>query len=56
VDPELPLAPALASLLAGQGPCLWFQPQKLAEAVVAEFGFAAFCLRLQNLLSAQEIF
>jgi glycosyltransferase involved in cell wall biosynthesis len=55
VDPELPLAPPLASLLARQGRSLWFQPQKLAEAVVQEFGFAAFCLRLQALLRAQEI-
>jgi len=55
VDPELPLAPALASLLARQGRSLWFQPQKLAEAVVLEFGFEGFCLRLQALLCAQEI-
>jgi glycosyltransferase involved in cell wall biosynthesis len=55
VDPELPLAPSLASLLAGQGPALWFQPQKLAEAVAEEFGFAAFCQALQALLRAREI-
>lgn len=55
VDPRLPLAPALASLLAGQGDPLWFQRDALAREVAERFGFEAFCeqldaqLRMANL-------
>lgn len=54
IDPLLPLAPPLASLLAGQGESLWFQPSELAAAVTKEFGFQAFSLRLKTLLSNLE--
>ncbi len=54
VDPELPLAPALASLLAGQGEDLWFQPQVLASAVAESFGFEAFCRALEAQLALLE--
>ena len=55
VDPHLPLAPALASLLARQGEDLWFQPQALAQAVGEAFGFGAFCERLEAQLSTLEV-
>jgi glycosyltransferase involved in cell wall biosynthesis len=54
VDPELPLAPALASLLAGQGEDLWFQPEALASAVSQAFGFDAFCGALEVQLALLE--
>jgi len=47
VDPRLPLAPALASLLAGQGDPLWFQPQALAQEAAQHFGFDSFCRQLE---------
>ncbi|MCP9825029.1 glycosyltransferase family 4 protein [Synechococcus sp. EJ6-Ellesmere] len=55
VDPHLPLAPALASLLARQGEDLWFQPQALAQAVGEAFGFVAFCERLDAQLATLEV-
>lgn len=55
VDPHLPLAPALASLLARQGEDLWFQPQALAQAVGEAFGFGAFCERLDAELTSLEV-
>ena len=55
VDPHLPLAPALASLLARQGDDLWFQPQALAQAVGEAFGFRAFCERLDAQLATLEV-
>jgi glycosyltransferase involved in cell wall biosynthesis len=55
VDPHLPLAPALASLLARQGEDLWFQPQALAMAVGETFGFCAFCERLDAQLATLEV-
>ena len=54
VDPALPLAPPLHALLAGQGRALWFQPQALAEAVAARFGFPAFCRQLARQLASLE--
>jgi len=54
VDPELPLAPPLASLLAGQGEDLWFQPEALASAVGDAFGFEAFCSALDAQLALLE--
>ena len=54
VDPDLPLAPPLASLLAGQGEDLWFQPQVLASAVGDAFGFDAFCRSLEAQLAVLE--
>lgn len=55
VDPHLPLAPALASLLARQGEDLWFQPQVLAQAVGEAFGFGAFCEQLDAQLATLEV-
>ena len=55
VDPHLPLAPALASLLAQQGENLWFQPQELSLAVRSTFGFDAFCERLECQLAILEV-
>jgi glycosyltransferase involved in cell wall biosynthesis len=55
VDPHLPLAPALASLLARQGEDLWFQPEALAQAVGEAFGFGAFCDRLDAQLATLEV-
>ena len=55
VDPHLPLAPALASLLAQQGDDLWFQPPALAQAVGEAFGFRAFCERLDAQLATLEV-
>jgi len=43
VDPLLPLAPPLASLLRKQGQPLWFHPEALSLAVNETFGFEAFC-------------
>jgi glycosyltransferase involved in cell wall biosynthesis len=54
VDPHLPLAPALASLLARQGDDLWFQPQALSQSVGEVFGFGAFCERLDAQLARLE--
>lgn len=51
VDPHLPLAPALASLLTKQGQDLWFQPHFLAHEVGEAFGFTAFCERLDAQLA-----
>lgn len=50
VDPLLPLAPSLASLLRQQGELLWFRPQALAAAVQDTFGFDAFCKCLNDQL------
>ena len=55
VDPELPLAPGLLSLLAGQGEDLWFLPEALALAVRDAFGFEAFCCSLGDQLAALEV-
>jgi len=52
VDPRQPLAPPLSALLAGQGQDLWFQPQQLSGAVAEQFGFDAYCQRLDHLLAA----
>jgi glycosyltransferase involved in cell wall biosynthesis len=54
VDPLLPLAPPLASLLAGQGEALWFQPAQLAAAVARDFDFQAFSQRLKLLINSLE--
>ena len=54
IDPDQPLAPALTSLLQGQGEDLWFQPQALAQAAMAAFGFEAFCRRLEAQLLTLE--
>ena len=54
VDPHLPLAPPLASLLARKGESLWFQPQALAAQVGEAFGFKAFCNALDTALSSLE--
>ena len=50
VDPELPLAPVLASMLSCRGPSLWFQPNALSKAVTDEFGLETFCQRLKMIL------
>ena len=55
VDPRLPLAPALASLLARQGDPLWFQPEQLAREVAQRFGFDAFCEQLEAQLNAANL-
>lgn len=54
VDPQLPLAPALQSLLAGQGKKLWFQPEALATAVSHQFGKATITRRLEHQLASLE--
>lgn len=54
VDPHLPLAPPLASLLAHQGEDLWFQPEALAAQVGEAFGFKAFCNALETAMSSLE--
>lgn len=50
VDPRQPLAGPLAALLECRGEPLWFQPEELASAVAEQFGFGAFCRRLEQLL------
>ncbi len=55
VDPELPLAPALASLLNGQGEDIWFQAQALSAAVAETFGFEGFCAALEAQLALLEV-
>jgi glycosyltransferase involved in cell wall biosynthesis len=54
VDPRLPLAPALGSMLAGQGRPLWFDPPVLSAAVGEAYGFSALCTRLEQLLASLE--
>lgn len=54
VDPRLPLAPPLQALLEGRGERLWFSPEALSESVARQFGFAAFCKRLDALLRPLE--
>jgi glycosyltransferase involved in cell wall biosynthesis len=51
VDPAQPLAPPLQALLERRGPDLWYQPEALAAAVNARFGFDAFCRQLDGLLT-----
>lgn len=53
VDPDLPLAPHLRALLERRGPQLCFDPVGLSAAVVERFAFAAFCRRLDQLLTAE---
>ena len=52
VDPRLPLAPHIASLLRKRGELLWFHPQALSAAVQETFGFDAFCCCLSDQLAA----
>lgn len=52
VNPLLPLAPSLASLLRREGEPLWFQPKALSAAVNEAFGFEAFCNCLDVQLGA----
>lgn len=53
-DPELPLAPALAALLAHKGEDLWFCPQELASQARHAFGFDSFCRALDAQLTSLE--
>ncbi|MDC3009383.1 glycosyltransferase family 4 protein [Synechococcus sp. AH-736-G20] len=43
VDPRLPLAAPLATLLRHEGNSLWFQSEALSQEVNKAFGFDAFC-------------
>lgn len=50
VDPDLPLAPVISSMLSRKGPALWFNPHDLSTAVSNEFNTEAFRHKLYAIL------